>query len=238
MRGSSFPQPGPHGYQIKKGNYSRNCLVGCVGIIALIAFVPVCAIAVGTIAHTRFPFVPAGSPFAEFPSPIAESPTPTPLPEQLTFTGSYKGKMTTGINPGKFGHSDYPEIPWEERPAQTRCAAWSYSADPTTSYWQADIVGAVNGATWALSLGYGPSRPVPPLPHKFSVVQSFEGAQGYAVLWTPLPTRFDSFAVGSRGSFTLAADMSHGTIDVFLPGRDASGEFGALVHVIGQWRCA
>ena len=207
-------------------------------MIALIIFVPLSIATIGGISHTLFPFLPSASPIAYSPSPAAVSPTPATLSEQLTFTGLLRGKMTTADNAGAFAHS-HPGVMGEDFPTQTLCAMWS--DDPSFWFWQADIIGTVNGKTWALQLRYswGFYHPPGSPPTTFPVdVEDNIGAQ--VDLWNGSPGEvvFVSWTFGSRGSFTVASDMSHGTIDVFLPGVDASGNYGPLVHVTGQWRCA
>jgi hypothetical protein len=148
--------------------------------------------------------------------------------------------MTAAKNPSPFIQSTPSKIR-EEFPTETRCAAWS---DQFGIFWQADIVGDVNGATWAISLMYDTfSGAGLTLPNTFEIVgaASSNYSSGYqdADVWVKNQLTFGhggdwEGTLGATGSFTVASDMRHGSIDVFLPG--LSGPSSGI-HVSGQWRC-
>ena len=167
------------------------------------------------------------------PTPKA-SPSPSPLLEQLTFTGFLQGQMTQATNPSPPTPSQPSKI-GEEFPAKTRCGAWS---DSFGSYWQADIVGKVGGANWALSMSYDTSSSGPTT---FQITAPAGYNSADANVWllpsTSPPGANWEAGFGATGSFTVSSDLRHGSIDVVLPGLTNDGT-STTIHVVGQWRCA
>jgi len=147
--------------------------------------------------------------------------------------------MTAAKNPSPFIQSR-PSVIDAELPTKTRCGAWS---DQYGTYWQADIVGDVSGATWAISLTYNTFAALGlTLPNTFKIVGDHASNYGTGYQDADVLVKNQSFGhggdwegtVGATGSFTLASDMRHGSIDVFLPG--LSGPLSGI-HVSGQWQC-
>jgi hypothetical protein len=150
--------------------------------------------------------------------------------------------MTAAKNPGPFIQSR-PSVIDTEFPTKSRCGAWS---DQYGIYWQADIVGEVNGATWAISMTYDTfSGAGLTLPNTFKIVGSHASnyGNGYqdADVWVKNQLMFGhggdwEGTLGASGNFTVASNQRQGSIDVVLPGLTNDGTM-TTIHVVGQWHC-
>ena len=191
----------------------------------------------------------AAEPTSAGASPVAAKATPTQtgtfLPEALTFSGYLQGQMTAASNPSSPMHSE-PSQPGQEFPARTRCGSWSDEVFHLGSFWQADIVGTVAGAAWALSVQYETSSNQP---GTFKLSQFGPGySDADADVWLQPSNRTLVFEASNYslsdpntpgppinlGTLTVASDQRHGAIDVTLWD---TGSHSHSVTLHGQWRC-
>lgn len=148
--------------------------------------------------------------------------------------------MTTAKNPSPFTQSQ-PSPIGAEFPTKTRCGAWSDFPE-NDSFWQADIVGDVGNQTLAVSMNYVTSMTSQTTLHITGPTITNEAEATVAVVQSTFPHGGWSWngGLGASGTFTVAADMRHGTIDVVLPGLFVEGTAtpSVAIHVSGEWRCA